>query len=231
MPASDSATKAIAGPGLAGARRAPPVNSAIGSTANAPAPNCTAVTAVASRPSSTRDCATMNTADKIAEASTSRSPNTVAPPPLAPATSAIPPSASPNPDQPSGRTRPCPSAAVVSATSRGTAPTTTAAWLTLVRCTPAFWSRMTPPNPIAPVTATFHDTALRRFRRATSPSTGAATTKRAKVSQAGPSQPIVSLDSGTVRPHSTPAAANAANAVWCLRSIQSMMAAIWDIAN
>jgi hypothetical protein len=38
--------------------------------------------------------------------------------------------------------------------STGTAPTTSAAWLTLVCWMPAFWSRMTAPKPIAPLEAT-----------------------------------------------------------------------------
>ena len=47
-----------------------------------------------------------------------------------------------------------PSPAAISATSTGTAPTTSAACVTLVRSMPAFWSRITAPKPIAPAAAT-----------------------------------------------------------------------------
>jgi hypothetical protein len=115
--------------------------------------------------------------------------------------------------QADGRGAAWPRPALISATSTGTAPTSTAAWLTLVRSIPAFWSMITAPNPIAPAAATRGVQASRRRRLPTSASNGAASTKRATVSHAGPSQPSDSFDSGTVMPHSAPADASAMIAV------------------
>ncbi len=78
---------------------------------------------------------------------------------------------------------------------------------------PAFWSRITAPKPIAPAPATAGVSAARRPRRPTHASSGAASAKRSTVSQPAPSQSSESFDSGTVRPHSAPAAARARNAV------------------
>ena len=56
-----------------------------------------------------------------------------------------------------GRVADRPSPAAISATSTGAAPTTSAAWLTLVRSMPAFWSTMTAPKPTAPAATTRGD--------------------------------------------------------------------------
>ncbi len=94
VPTVASAPSASTGAGYAGAAGVPSINTAIGSATTAPAANCTAVTAAASRPASSRGWPTMNPADRMTEASTSPSPSGVAPPPPSPATSAIPVSAS-----------------------------------------------------------------------------------------------------------------------------------------
>ena len=87
----------------------------------------------------------MKTAEPDTEASTNRSPATLEPAPPAPATRPTPASASAYPPHSDGRAMPSPLPAVISATSTGTAPTTSAAWLTLVRSMPAFCSRITAP--------------------------------------------------------------------------------------
>ena len=69
---------------------APSVRSATGAAVSAPAPACTAVTAAASRPLSRPGATTMKAADSAAEASTSRSPSELAPPPPTPATRLTP---------------------------------------------------------------------------------------------------------------------------------------------
>lgn len=211
VPSSDRATYADTAPAWAGADGAPPVTTAIGSATSPPAPNCTAVTAAGARFSSSLGCVAMKPAESTAEANTSRSPSDMGLPPPTPATRLMPPSARPEPPHVRARARPCPSAAVISATRTGTVPRMTAAWLTLVRSIPAFWSMITPPNPIAPATATRGCSASRSEWRPMIASIGALTANRATVSHAGSSQPMASFDSGTVRPHRRPAAASAAN--------------------
>ena len=69
----------------------------------------------------------------------------MAPPPPPPATIPTPASASAKPTHASGPVEPLPVAAAISATSAGTAPTISAAWLTLVAWMPAFCSMITMP--------------------------------------------------------------------------------------
>ena len=139
VPASASATTASAGPGRAGTAGAPSATTAKASAPSAAPRNCTAVTATGSRPGSSRACATVKVADSTSEARTSPSPATLAPPPPPPAvTRPTPPSEMAKPSQAAGRaTLRCHTAAIT-ATSTGTAPISSAAWVTLVRMIPAF---------------------------------------------------------------------------------------------
>jgi hypothetical protein len=99
------------------------------------------------------------------------------------------------------------------ATSTGVAPTSIAAWLTLVRAMPAFCTMTDPPYPTAPQASTAGVQARRSLARTPHASRmAAARPKRAKVSQAGASHSSASLDAGTVVPHSRPAAVRAAKA-------------------
>ena len=209
VPASARAASASAGNGAPGPCGIPSARTATGSATSAPPANWTAVSAAASRPASSRGWSAMNAADRSTEPSTSRSPGAVAPPPAAPATKAIPTSATPYPAQMRGRVALSPSPAASTATRTGTAPTTIAAWLTLVRSMPAFWSTITAPNPIAPEASMRMLSASRRPRRPTRPSTGAATAKRTTVSHPGPSHASASFVNGTFKPHRVPAAARA----------------------
>jgi hypothetical protein len=98
--------------------------------------------------------------------------------------------------------------------------------VTPVRVIPAFCTTTVPPYPTAPETRTFASKIRpprreplppRREpsparRRATGSSTAAARAKRTAVSQPGASHCRASLDSGTVVPHSSPAAIRAATA-------------------
>jgi hypothetical protein len=125
-----------------------------GSAARAAPRNCTAVTATGSRPRSSRTCPTVNVADSSSETSTRPSPAGEAPPPRPPVTRPTPASDTANPAQATGRaTLRCQSAAMT-ATSTGTAPTSSAAWVTLVRVMPAFCTRTDPPYPNAPDAST-----------------------------------------------------------------------------
>jgi len=188
------------------------VTAATGRTASAAARNCTAVTATGSRPRSSRVCATVNVADVSSDASTRPSPPTVAPAAWPPATSPTPARDAAKPTQATGRaTLRCQIAAMI-ATSTGVAPTSSAAWLTLVRPIPAFCSSTEPPYPAAPQTATAGVNAARSLARPATSSTAAARANRAKVSQAAGSHSSATFDSGTVVPHSSPAATRAATA-------------------
>jgi hypothetical protein len=232
VPASASAATASTGPapkGRVGAAGAPSATTAKASAPSAAPRNCTAVTATGSRPASSRPCATVNVADSTSDASTSPSPPTVAPPPLPPAViRPTPPSETAKPSQASGRATVRCHTAAMSATSTGTAPISRAAWVTLVRVIPAFCTMTDPPYPIAPETSSVSlrettprdppvwgdpspQTPLAR-RPATGSSTAAARLKRTAVSQPGASHCRASLDSGTVVPHSNPAAMRAATA-------------------
>ncbi|MGD0603804.1 MAG: hypothetical protein ABSA53_09425 [Streptosporangiaceae bacterium] len=198
-------------------------------TASAPraAPrNCTAVTATGSRPGSSRAWATVNVAEMSSETSTSPSPVSVAPPPPMPAISPTPLSDTTKPAQATGRATVRSHTAAMIATSTGTAPMSRAAWVTLVRVMPAFCTTTEPPYPIAPEASTRSLNAARSppglrpvtapgppgLRPATASRIAAARPKRATVSQPGPSHCSASLDSGTVVPQSSPAAASAATA-------------------
>ena len=220
VPASASAATASTGPGRAGIAGAPSAITVKTSAPSAAPRNCTAVTATGSRPGSSRACATVNVADSSTETSTRPSPLAVAPPPPPPAViRPTPPSEIAKPSQASGRaTVRCHSAAMT-ATSTGTAPISRAAWVTLVRVIPAFCTMTVPPYPTAPDARTWaskirpapREPSPRR-RRATGSSTAAARPKRTAVSQPGASHCRASLDSGTVVPHSSPAATRAATA-------------------
>ena len=198
-------------PGWWGAAGAPSAIAENGSTARAAPRNCTAVTATGSRPRSSRPCATVNVADSSSDASTRPSPAAVAPPPRPPVTRPTPASDTANPAQATGRATACCQSAAMTATITGTAPMSSAAWVTLVRVMPAFCTTTDPPYPNAPDASTRGVQAARTPRReATASSTAAARPKRAKASQPGGSHSRASLDSGTVVPHSSPAAVSAA---------------------
>jgi hypothetical protein len=141
---ASASTAAIASP-PAGAGGAPSRTIANGSADTAPAPSWTAVTAAGSRPASRPGWPTMNADDAVTDSSTSRSPASDVPVPPPPATRPTPASASSEPAHMSRPPEPRPSTAAMAATSTGTAPTISAAWLTLVRSMPAFWSTITTP--------------------------------------------------------------------------------------
>ena len=63
-----------------------------------------------------------------------------APPPWPPVTRPTPASETPKPAQATGRATARCQIAAITATSTGTAPISSAAWVTLVRATPAFWN-------------------------------------------------------------------------------------------
>jgi hypothetical protein len=123
----------------------PSVTTATGRAARAAARNCTADTATGSRPSRRRAWATTNAAEIPSEARTSPSPDRAAPPAPPAATRATPADDTPNPVQAAGGPSRRSLAAAMAATSTGVAPTSRAAWLTLVRVIPAFWTRTAPP--------------------------------------------------------------------------------------
>ena len=146
VPPAVSATTARTGPGPAGTAGPPSVITLKASAPIVAPRNCTAVTATGSRPGSRRACATVNVADSSSEASTRPSPPRVAPPPPPPAvTRPTPASDSAKPAQATGRARVCCHSAAMTATSTGTAPISSAAWVTLVRAMPAFCKMTEPP--------------------------------------------------------------------------------------
>ncbi len=145
VPAAASAPTARTGPGPAGTRGAPSVITVNTSAATAAARNCTAVTATGSRPVSSRACATVTVAEMSSEISTRPSPPSVAPPPPAPAIRPTPASDTTNPAQATGRATVRCHTAAMTATSIGTAPISSAAWVTLVRVMPAFCTMTEPP--------------------------------------------------------------------------------------
>ncbi len=216
VPPTASATTARTGPGPAGTAGAPSVQTANTSAASVAPRNCTAVTAAGSRPVSSRPCATVTVAEMSSEASTSSSPRSVAPPPPPPAMRPTPISDTKKPAQATGRaTVRCHSAAMT-ATSMGTAPISRAAWVTLVRVMPAFCTTTDPPYPMAPEIRICGVNAARSPSRplaATASRIAAARPKRTAVSQPGGSHCRASLESGTVVPHSSPAAVRAATAL------------------
>jgi hypothetical protein len=145
VPPSTSAAVTSTGPAAWGAGGRPSVPAEKISPAMAAPRNCTAVTETGSRPRSSRTWATVNVADSSSDSRTRASPPSVAPPPCPPVTRATPASDTANPAQATGRaTVRCQSAAMT-ATSTGTAPISSAAWVTLVREIPAFSNRTDPP--------------------------------------------------------------------------------------
>jgi hypothetical protein len=145
VPAAARPSTAIAGPRPAGAAGSGSVASATGSAAAVAPTNIMAVSAIGSRPRSSRDWATVTVEDSSSDASTSRSPAADAPPPRLPVMRPTPASDTAKPIQATGRaTVRCHTAAMI-ATSTGTAPISRAAWLTLVLAMPAFWRRTEPP--------------------------------------------------------------------------------------
>ncbi len=136
---------ASTGPAAAGTDGRPSVRAANGSTASAAPRNCTAVAATGSLPSSSRVCATVNTADTSRDASTSASPTVLAPPPWPPVTRPTPASARAKPAHATGRATARCHTAAITATITGTEPISRAAWVTLVRVIPAFCSSTEPP--------------------------------------------------------------------------------------
>jgi hypothetical protein len=194
---------------------APSVSTATGSAPSVAPRNCTAVTATGSRPVSRRPWATVTVADSSSETRTRPSPASVAPPPPPPTvTRPTPPSDTTKPSHATGGATVRYHTAAIAATSTGTAPISRDAWVTLVRAMPAFCTMTEPPYPSAPATSTAGVNAPWRppRRRATASRTAAASPNRATVSQPGDSQARATLDSGTVVPHSSPAAARAATA-------------------
>ena len=87
----------------------------------------------------------MKSAEPVTESSTSRSPASAVPAPPPPATRPTPASAISAPIHAGAGLEPRRRSAVMMTTSTGTAPTISAAWLTLVRSIPAFCSRITTP--------------------------------------------------------------------------------------
>jgi hypothetical protein len=212
VPNAASAPTATTGPGPAGTAGAPSVTKVKARAATAAARNCTAVTATGSRPGSSRTCATVNVAPMSREISTSPSPASVAPPPPPPVIRPTPPSDTTKPIQATGRATLWCHSAAMTATSTGTAPISSAAWVTLVRAMPAFCTMTDPPYPSAPATKILGVNAARSPGRPTASRTAAASPKRMTVSQPGASHCRASLDSGTVVPHSSPAVTRAATA-------------------
>ena len=112
------------------------------------------MTATGSRPVSRRPWATVNVADSSSDARTRPSPASVAPPPRPAVIRPTPASDSAKPAQATGRaTVRCQTAAMI-ATSTGTAPISSAAWVTLVRLMPVFCTTTEPPYPSAPDAST-----------------------------------------------------------------------------
>jgi hypothetical protein len=116
------------------------------------------------------------------------------------------------PSQATGRATARCQTAAMTATSTGTAPISKAACVTLVRAIPAFCTMTVAPYPTAPETSNRASRMRWPRRRATGNSTAAARPNRTAVNEPGASHCKASLDSGTVVPHSSPAAMRAATA-------------------
>jgi hypothetical protein len=203
----------VTAPGPCGAAGRPSETAETGRAASAAPRNCTAVTAAGSRSASSLPCATVNVADSSSDASTMPSPTGEAPPPWRPVTRATPASDTANPAQATGRATACCQSAAMTATSTGTAPTSSAAWVTLVRVMPAFCTSTEPPYPKPPHASTRGVHAARTSRREAAVSrTAAARPKRATVSHPGASHPRATLDNGMVPPQRSPAAVSAPTA-------------------
>jgi len=110
--------------------------------------------------------------------------------------------------------------AAATATSTGTAPISSAACVTLVRVMPAFCRMSAPPYPTAPEASTPGVSAAAARPRTAASSTAAARPNLLAASQPGAIHSSASLDSGTVVPHSSPAAVRAATALRRLVLIQ-----------
>jgi Lrp/AsnC family leucine-responsive transcriptional regulator len=229
VPAVARASVASTGPAAAGTGGSPSATTAYTSAARAAPRNWTAVTAIGSRSCRIRFWATVNVDETSNDSSTRPSPAAEAPPPCPPVTRATPPSDTTNPSQATGGATARCQIAAITATSTGTAPISSAAWVTLVSSTPAFCRITEPPYPTAPEISTSSVPAGRTaaaarasdqvpgwfrvaVRRVITSSTAAARPNRATVSQPGGSQARASLDRGTVVPHSVPATASATTA-------------------
>jgi hypothetical protein len=123
----------------------PSVTRAIGAIATAEARNCAALSVITSWPGRIRACRTVKAEPISTDSSTSASPAADAPPPPAPATTAIPARARPKPSQAASLTRAPSKSTARTATITGTAPISSAAWVTLVLVRPRFWTAMQPP--------------------------------------------------------------------------------------
>ena len=145
VPVSASARTARIGVAAVGAAGMPSVIAANGSAASPPPASWTAVTAPASRPRSRLGWMTMNAADIDTEPSTNRSPVIEVPAPPPPATRPTPASATSEPAHVAAPAVLRPNSEAMTATSTGTAPTISDAWVTLVRSMPAFCSTITAP--------------------------------------------------------------------------------------
>jgi hypothetical protein len=145
VPAMARASVASTGPAAAGTGGSPSATTAYTSAARAAPRNWTAVTAIGSRPCRIRFWATVNVDETSSESSTRPSPAAEAPPPCPPVTRATPPSDTTNPSQATGGATARCQIAAMTATSTGTAPISSAAWVTLVSSTPAFCRITEPP--------------------------------------------------------------------------------------
>ena len=213
VPASVSPVVAASTPMPPGTAGRPSVRAATGRVARAAATNWIAVTATGSRPGSRRAWATVKAAEKSSDARTRPSPAKLAPSPPPAATRPTPANDSAKPVQATGRATLACCTAARKATSTGVAPTSRAAWLTLVRVIPAFWIRIDPPYPTAPQASTAGLQAARTRNRVAARSTAAARPNRVTVSQPGGSHSRASLVKGTLVPQSRPAPVSAATAV------------------
>ena len=145
VPQTASASVARAGPAAGGTGGSPSATTAYSSAARAAPRNCTAVTAIGSRSCSSRFWPTVNVADTSTESRTRPSPAAEAPPACPPVTRPTPARETPNPSQATGRATDRCQTTAMTATMTGTAPISSAAWVTLVSVTPAFCRTTEPP--------------------------------------------------------------------------------------
>jgi hypothetical protein len=154
VPKMTRASVATTGPAACGTGGSPSATTEYSRAARAAPRNCTAVTAIGSRSRSIRFWATVNVADTSSDAMTRPSPVVEAPPPRPPVTRPTPASDTRNPSQATGGATDRCQTAAITATSTGTAPMSSAAWVTLVSSTPAFCRITDPPYPMAPEIST-----------------------------------------------------------------------------
>jgi hypothetical protein len=121
---------------VTGTGGSPSATTAYTNAARAAPRNCTAVTAIGSRSRSTRFWPTVKVADTRTDSTTRPSPIAEAPPPWPPVTRPTPASDTPKPSHATGRATARCQTAAITATSTGTAPISSAAWVTLVSATP-----------------------------------------------------------------------------------------------